>query len=110
MIIEGNLSTPFRPVYMALVIDHNQLHFFSFLDKRLCFARFLCQSTVADPEFMKAPPLQLAAICATVLLSASIGFSAEVRSPVDFNGATPLQWSERMADSQMARLDGKLAW
>src|ERR1041385_3462778 len=28
----------------------------------------------------------------------------------EFNGATPLQWSQRMADSQMARSDGRLAW
>jgi unsaturated rhamnogalacturonyl hydrolase len=44
-----------------------------------------------------------------IFVSASVGRSAESKPPV-FNGATPLQWSERMADSQMARLDGKLAW
>ena len=27
-----------------------------------------------------------------------------------FNGATPLEWSVRMADSQMSRLDDRLAW
>ena len=38
------------------------------------------------------------------------GLSASAKTPADFNGATPLQWSERMADSQMARVEGKLAW
>ena len=45
-----------------------------------------------------------------LLLSASLGGAAETKSTPEFNGATPLQWSERMADSQMARLDGRLAW
>ena len=45
-----------------------------------------------------------------IFVSAHLGRSAEAKPPTVFNGATPLQWSERMADSQMARLDGKLAW
>ena len=40
------------------------------------------------------------------LLAASSGFSAET----NFNGATPLQWSVRMANSEIVRLDGRLAW
>src|SRR5258708_22566704 len=43
----------------------------------------------------------------TVVLA---GLSARAKTPEEFNGATPLQWSQRMADSQMARMDGKLAW
>ena len=30
--------------------------------------------------------------------------------PKEFNGASPLQWSVRMADSETARLGDKLAW
>jgi unsaturated rhamnogalacturonyl hydrolase len=36
--------------------------------------------------------------------------AAEMTVPMRFNGATPLQWSERMADSEMARLGDSLAW
>src|ERR1700760_4460006 len=50
--------------------------------------------------------LQSLAVFATI----SIGLSANAKSPAEFNGATPLQWSQRMAESQMTRLDGKLAW
>src|SRR4051812_41208257 len=59
---------------------------------------------------MKSFSLQHTAICAMLFVSAWVGRSAEAKLPTIFNGATPLQWSERMADSQMARLDGKLAW
>ena len=45
-----------------------------------------------------------------LLLSPSPGCAAEMNSATNFDGATPLQWSERMADSQIARLDGRLAW
>src|SRR5438045_1169811 len=85
-------------------------HSFPFLNKGFKIP------TVAGPinggrsQFMKACSLRLVAICATVLSSVSARVSAEAKPPVAFNGATPLQWSERMADSQMARLDGKLAW
>jgi unsaturated rhamnogalacturonyl hydrolase len=51
-----------------------------------------------------------AAILSMFLLGASSRCAAETNSAVDFNSATPLQWSERMADSEMARLDGRLAW
>jgi unsaturated rhamnogalacturonyl hydrolase len=44
-------------------------------------------------------------------LSAMSGRGADVAAlPSQFGGATPLQWSARMADSEMARLGGKLAW
>ena len=43
-------------------------------------------------------------------LVAFAGRAAEAKLPAEFNGATPLEWSQRMADSQMARLDGRLAW
>src|SRR6185437_5366472 len=59
---------------------------------------------------MRAFSIPRAAFFALTLLSASTGFAAEPNSAMDFNGATPLQWSERMADSQVARLDGRLAW
>ena len=38
------------------------------------------------------------------------GCAAERSLPRDFGGATPLEWSVRMADSEMARRDDKLAW
>ena len=59
---------------------------------------------------MKAFSIPHAAIISLLLLSASPGCAAEMNSTTSFNGATPLQWSERMADSQIARLDGRLAW
>lgn len=46
----------------------------------------------------------------TVLLGVSFACPAQGGAPTEFNGAAPLQWSQRMADSQMARLDGRLAW
>lgn len=36
--------------------------------------------------------------------------AAEMAASVQFNGATPLQWSARMADSEMARRGDSLAW
>src|SRR6185503_14385934 len=51
-----------------------------------------------------------AALCLMLILSASPGCAAETKSTTEFNGSTPLQWSERMADSQMKRLDDRLAW
>ena len=38
------------------------------------------------------------------------GCAAEKSLPRNFAGATPLQWSVRMADSEMARRGDKLAW
>src|SRR4051812_15732525 len=35
---------------------------------------------------------------------------AAVAEQTNFNGATPLQWSVRMADSEIARLGDGLAW
>jgi len=58
---------------------------------------------------MKSFSIPQAAICSLLLLSALPGCAAEMTT-TEFNGSTPLQWSERMADSQMARLDGRLAW
>src|SRR3954471_10298639 len=59
---------------------------------------------------MKASFIQLAAVCAIIVSIVSSSRPAQAKPPVGFNGATPLQWSERMADSQMKRLEGKLAW
>jgi unsaturated rhamnogalacturonyl hydrolase len=38
------------------------------------------------------------------------GCSTVAPSPPQFTGATPLQWSVRMADSEMARRDDSLVW
>jgi unsaturated rhamnogalacturonyl hydrolase len=43
-------------------------------------------------------------------LSAMSGRGADAALPSQFGGATPLQWSARMADSEMARLGDRLAW
>ena len=56
---------------------------------------------------MKASSLLSTILCATVFFPASSAISVEIKN---FNGATPLQWSQRMAQSEMARLDGRLAW
>lgn len=58
---------------------------------------------------MKSIPVVLAVVCVTGFLCVVLACSADVKGE-EFNGATPLQWSQRMAESQMARLDGKLAW
>jgi unsaturated rhamnogalacturonyl hydrolase len=45
------------------------------------------------------------------VLSAMSGRGADIAAlPSQFGGATPLQWSARLADSEMARLGDKLAW
>ena len=49
-------------------------------------------------------------VFAALLLNLSSGRAAEATLPTAFQGATPLQWSERMAHSEMTRLDGRLAW
>lgn len=59
---------------------------------------------------MKAIPVLRAATGLAFLLGTSVARSDQGRPAWEFNGATPLQWSDRMADSEMARLDGKLAW
>ena len=51
-----------------------------------------------------------AIMCVMVFLTVVFACPAEAKPPGEFNGATPLQWSEKMAHSEMARLDGKLAW
>jgi unsaturated rhamnogalacturonyl hydrolase len=46
-----------------------------------------------------------------IALSAAAGHCAvDSALPSQFGGATPLQWSARMADSEMSRLDDKLVW
>lgn len=47
---------------------------------------------------------------AVFFFCASPGRAVETGTTAQFNGATPLKWSERMAHSEMARLDGRLAW
>jgi unsaturated rhamnogalacturonyl hydrolase len=47
-------------------------------------------------------------LIAAALLAPAVRGSAE--EPRAFNGASPLQWSVRMADSETARLGDKLAW
>jgi len=45
-----------------------------------------------------------------VIVSVASSAAAEASKPVQFGGATPLQWSQRMADSEMARKGDSLAW
>jgi unsaturated rhamnogalacturonyl hydrolase len=53
----------------------------------------------------------LSGLIALPLLSAFPAISAEPAStPKEFNGAAPLTWSVRMADSEMARRGDQLAW
>lgn len=59
---------------------------------------------------MKSIPVVWVAICVPVFLYVATSRSTEMKATEEFNGATPLQWSARMADSQMKRLDGRLAW
>jgi len=53
------------------------------------------------------------ALSAAVLLSLTAcraAAPASARLPREFNGATPLQWSVRLADSETLRLGDRLAW
>lgn len=64
---------------------------------------------------MKLPIILTAslALTAAALLFTSgcrTGGAAGANLPREFNGATPLQWSVRMADSETARLGDRLAW
>jgi unsaturated rhamnogalacturonyl hydrolase len=57
----------------------------------------------------------LVAVClAAVCLAAGLGVpslgATETAVPGQFNGATPLAWSVRMADSETSRLGDRLAW
>lgn len=45
-----------------------------------------------------------------IILSAPALRAVEPAASVQFNGATPLQWSVRMADSEMARRGDSLTW
>src|SRR6185312_13221154 len=67
-------------------------------------------SLIAAHPSMRTISIAPAAILFLFALSASPVCAAETNSATDFNGSTPLQWSERMADSQITRLDGRLAW
>src|SRR5450756_1936155 len=46
----------------------------------------------------------------SALLIVSACRAIDATKPAQFNGASPLQWSTRMADSEMARRGDKLAW
>ncbi len=50
-----------------------------------------------------------ATLSAIILLAIILCSNAQSKPQQEFNGATPLQWSQRMADSQMARLGSKLS-
>lgn len=61
------------------------------------------------------PPLprfnrDLAVLCLTALLLAPALAARAVSATNEFAGATPLQWSIRMADSEMARRGDSLVW
>jgi unsaturated rhamnogalacturonyl hydrolase len=45
-----------------------------------------------------------------ILTSCLLASCATAAAPQKFSGATPLEWSVRLADSEMARLGDKLAW
>ena len=54
------------------------------------------------------PILVVTAIALTALLHTTLCGAAE--KPKDFGGATPLQWSVRMADSETERMGDRRAW
>lgn len=56
------------------------------------------------------PSLKIAAVLLTLPLLPACRTVESSSAPTAFNGATPLQWSVRMADSEMTRRDDKLAW
>ncbi len=45
-----------------------------------------------------------------LLLTATFALAGEAPAAKEFKGATPLEWSVRMAGSEMARLGDRLAW
>lgn len=46
----------------------------------------------------------------TALLIVSACRAIDAAKPAQFNGATPIEWSKRMAESEMARRGDKLVW
>lgn len=60
---------------------------------------------ITSPVRLSASLLMLA-----LALPARTLMAAETSLPRQFNGATPLQWSARMADAEMARRGDTLAW
>ena len=59
---------------------------------------------------MKAFSLRTAVERGLIWFCALAATSAQAKLRMELSGAAPLQWSRRMADSEMARLDGKLVW
>jgi unsaturated rhamnogalacturonyl hydrolase len=64
--------------------------------------------SVSQPSLMKSNPLH---VCAAFLIAALCASCATSNvSTREFSGATPLQWSARLADSEMTRLGDTLNW
>lgn len=60
---------------------------------------------------MKTNHIPSARFAAGLLLCLAVaGTPASASLPGEFNGATPLQWSMRMGDSEVMRLGDRLAW
>jgi unsaturated rhamnogalacturonyl hydrolase len=59
---------------------------------------------------MKNIGRKLFAFFCLIIFSVPTLRAVEPATPMPFNGATPLQWSVRMADSEMARRGDSLAW
>jgi len=55
-------------------------------------------------------PVIVLGLIALLALPACRAVDTAVANPKEFNGATPLQWSVRMADSETARKGDRLAW
>ena len=49
-------------------------------------------------------------IVAAILFVATVLYAADTPQSREFAGSAPLQWSVRMADSEMARRSDSLAW
>ncbi|HMP82890.1 MAG TPA: glycoside hydrolase family 88 protein, partial [Verrucomicrobiota bacterium] len=54
--------------------------------------------------------LTLLPLAALLVAPSCRGVESAASAPKEFNGATPLQWSVRMADSETERLGDRLAW
>lgn len=62
------------------------------------------------PDMKKMVSLKYMAGCVAAAIGAAVTQTVSGNGTSDFGGATPLAWSVRMADSEIARRADKLAW
>ena len=69
-----------------------------------------CRWPASFPAAMSTPGPCLRLFVPTVVLALAVRAAEAPPLPHEFGGATPLQWSVRMADAEMARRGDSLVW